>query len=216
MSASLSQQICPICKLKCEDDDGEVVQIRQKGADSINSASAKRLDSITDVTAGCKVHSSCRKRYTRSRDIDNNLKRKKSGETIASARSSRISEGLFHSKTDCFFCGASVLEGSAGYRYTSKLITLHKQYFNAARIDVTSGLLKSKVKLNTIMVTYMQQTAYITIPVAAISVVVVMYPCSFRPAPSQNGGNLEGQGIRTKMKLFQRCVHIWKEMTKSS
>ncbi len=99
---------------------------------------------------------------------------------------------------------------------TSKLITLHKQYFNAARIDVTSGLLKSKVKLNTIMVTYMQQTAYITIPVAAISVVVVMYPCSFRPAPSQNGGNLEGQGIRTKMKLFQRCVHIWKEMTKSS
>lgn len=114
MSASPSNQICPICKLE---DGGDVVKIRQKGADGINEASVRRGDTIA-VTAGCKVHSNCRKMYTNSIDIDLHLKRKQSGESnTTNKRNTRVSEGPFNSKTDCLFCGTDVHEGSADYSY---------------------------------------------------------------------------------------------------
>lgn len=63
---------CPIWNERLE--DGDVVQIRQKGADGINAASAQRGDSVA-VKAGCKVHADCRKRYTNKLDIENQQKR---------------------------------------------------------------------------------------------------------------------------------------------
>jgi len=55
MSASSSivnQETCPICR---EDlgDASDVVEVRQKGADGINSASVQRGDDV-DVSAGGK------------------------------------------------------------------------------------------------------------------------------------------------------------------
>ena len=116
MSASRSDQICPICTLELE-DGGDAVKIRQKGADGINEASVRRGDTIV-VTAGCKVHSNCRKMYTNSIEIDLHLKRKQSGESsTTNKRSTRVSEGPFNSKRDCLFCGTNVHEGSADYSY---------------------------------------------------------------------------------------------------
>ena len=118
MSASVSctEDICPICKGQFEDGDN-VTQIRQKGADGINVASSQRGDTIS-VTTGSKVHENCRKIYTNRIDIDLSLKRKQGGEpSITTDRITRISDGSFNSKTDCFFCGTSVQEGSAVYSY---------------------------------------------------------------------------------------------------
>ena len=82
MSASHSDQICPICRVK---DGGDVVKIRQKGADGINEASVRRGDTLA-VTAGCIVHTKCRKLYTNSVEIDLHLKRKQGGESSTSRR----------------------------------------------------------------------------------------------------------------------------------
>ena len=62
---------CPICNENLE--NGDVVQIHQKGADGINAASIQRGDSVA-VKAGCKVHANCRKRYTNKLDIVNQQK----------------------------------------------------------------------------------------------------------------------------------------------
>ena len=114
MSASLSDQICPIGK---SEDGGDVVMIRQKDADGINEASVRRGDTIA-VIAGCKVHSNCRKKYTNSMEIDLHLKRKQSGvSSTTNKRSTRVSEGPFNSKTDCLFCGTNVHKGNADYSY---------------------------------------------------------------------------------------------------
>ncbi|KAG7156410.1 hypothetical protein Hamer_G006161 [Homarus americanus] len=60
MSAStVNQETCPICR---EDlDVSDVVDLRQKGAHGINSASVQRGDDVV-VSAGEKVHITCRKR----------------------------------------------------------------------------------------------------------------------------------------------------------
>ena len=111
MSASKSDQICPICKTE---DGGEMVTIRQKGADGISEASVRRGDTI-NVTAGCKVYSKCRRLYINNIEIDLYLKRKQNSESSAtsSKRSTRDSDGSFSSKSDCLFCGTNVHEGSA-------------------------------------------------------------------------------------------------------
>ena len=115
MSASHSDQICPICRVE---DGGDVVKIRQKGADGINEASVRRGDTLA-VTAGCIVHTKCRKLYTNSVEIDLHLKRKQGGEssTTTTKRSARVSEGPFNSQTDCLFCGTNVQKGSADYSH---------------------------------------------------------------------------------------------------
>ena len=72
-SSFISGLICPICKKVFADTD-DIVKIGQKGADGINAASVQRGDSIV-VTAGCKVHSGCRKWYINKRDIENQKKK---------------------------------------------------------------------------------------------------------------------------------------------
>ena len=60
MSATIvNQDTCPICR---EDlgDASDVVEVRQKGADGINSASVQRGDDIV-VSAGLEVQSKSRK-----------------------------------------------------------------------------------------------------------------------------------------------------------
>ena len=84
----------------------------------INEASVRRGDTLA-VTAGCIVHTKCRKLYTNSVEIDLHLKRKQSGEssTTTTKRSARVSEGPFNSRTDCLFCGTNVQKGSVDYSY---------------------------------------------------------------------------------------------------
>lgn len=107
--------ICPICEGIFQDGH-DVVQIRQKGADGINAASVQRGDSIF-VTAGTRVHSSCRKLYTNSIDISIHVKNKKEkgGEQSAVKRSARVSGFLFNSQTDCLFCGITVNKEKSDY-----------------------------------------------------------------------------------------------------
>ena len=59
MNDSWREQICPICRRILE-DEADVVQIHQKGADGINEASNQRRN-IVVLTAVSKVHSKCRK-----------------------------------------------------------------------------------------------------------------------------------------------------------
>lgn len=77
--------------------------------------------------------------------------------------SARVSEGAFHSKIDCPFCGTNVQE-------------VQIQKWNAVITGVMGGLSKSNVECNTIMATDTLQTACIIMFTAAISDV---YPCSF-------------------------------------
>ena len=110
MSATnVSHQKCPLCKKDIEEQD-EVVRIREKGDNGINAASVKRGDSIF-VTAGCEVHSECRKRYTNPLDIMNSLKKNKG--KPSHKRSARASTGPFNSKSDCLFCGNEITFGTS-------------------------------------------------------------------------------------------------------
>ena len=59
---------CIICKgIISNASEGAV--LHEKGAKSLNTSSEKRGDSITAV-AGQPVHVSCRKEYTKQRNID--------------------------------------------------------------------------------------------------------------------------------------------------
>ena len=113
-SSSITTDSCPICKNSLEDGE-QVCQIRQKGADGINQASLQRKDDIV-VSAGSKVHTTCRKRYTNPIDIKSHLNQE-SKSTGSVKRSARVSSGPFNSKTDCLFCGCSIVVGSLDYSY---------------------------------------------------------------------------------------------------
>lgn len=120
MSESTAEDVCPICKCTLE-SSGDVVEIRQKGADGINDASIQRGDNIV-VTAGCHVHSDCRKNYVNRTEINRHVKRKQGTDTSTGcaetcARSTRSSAGPFDSRSDCFLCGTPVNEDSADYSY---------------------------------------------------------------------------------------------------
>ena len=91
-SGSSNTDFCPICT-ETLDDGGEVCQIRQKGADGINQASVQRGDGIV-VTAGTKVHMTCRKRYTNPLDIKSQLSQK-CGFSSSVKRSARVSLGPY-------------------------------------------------------------------------------------------------------------------------
>ncbi|KAG7156758.1 hypothetical protein Hamer_G006773 [Homarus americanus] len=111
MSAStVNQETCPICR---EDlDVPDVVELRQKGADGINSASVQRGDDVV-VSAGEKVHITSQKRYINPKDIENK-KRKK---VEPPKRSARVSSSPFNSQTDCLFCGTTVTPRGASFSY---------------------------------------------------------------------------------------------------
>ena len=113
MSGSIDPEICPFCKEKLK-DGADVCQIRQKGADGINSASVQRGDTIV-VTAGSKVHLNCRKRYTNPIEIKTQQSKTKR-HSIPLERSSRASAAPFNSKTDCLFCGITIVPGSSDYK----------------------------------------------------------------------------------------------------
>lgn len=105
---------CPICKGSLE-DRSDVVQIRQKGVDSIDAASVQRGDNL-EVVDGFKVHTNCRKRYINQQDIQN--KQNNEGKyTSSMKRSSRVLTWTFNSKYDCLFCGTTVQMGTLDYSY---------------------------------------------------------------------------------------------------
>jgi 5'-3' exonuclease len=111
-ASNLNLDACPICRGSL-DDGCDVIQVRQKGADRINTASTQRGDSMF-VTAGSKVHSNCRKRHTDIRKIQSQLSNNSAKST---KRSARASVGPFVSKTDCLFCGTSIELASLDFSY---------------------------------------------------------------------------------------------------
>lgn len=111
ISDGVNQDTCPICR-GALGDAADVVEVRQKGADGINSASVQRGDDIV-VSAGEKVHSKCRKRYINPKDIKSQQEKK----CEPAKRSARSSSGPFNSQTDCLFCGTTVTRESADFSY---------------------------------------------------------------------------------------------------
>lgn len=109
-----SQKLCifPVCKAAANED---TVVITQKGADRINSASVERGDSIV-VTAGTKVHPTCRLNYTNKKDIER-YKHGHSSSAPAVKRSARVLAGPYDDRTDCLFCGNKVVKSKASVDY---------------------------------------------------------------------------------------------------
>ena len=70
---------CILCNNDVE-ESGETVELRQKGADSINKASKLRGDEI-EAKHGIVVHKSCTLEYTNTKSID--LFKRKDGESAA-------------------------------------------------------------------------------------------------------------------------------------
>lgn len=113
-SSKVDYDICPFCA-KTFDNEEDDCQIRQKGADGINHASAQRVDSLV-VIPGTKVHISCRRCYINPRNIKSAMNQK-CGPSNSVKRSARMSLGPFNSKTDCLFCGNSIVLESSDYSY---------------------------------------------------------------------------------------------------
>ena len=103
---AVSNRVCPLCKEDLEDFCHDIVEIQQKGANGINEASAERDDVIV-VTAGDKVHVSCRKRYVNRKYINSDVAKRSEG-SMPAKRSTRQSSGGFNSDADCIFCGCTV------------------------------------------------------------------------------------------------------------
>ena len=75
MSAALiNQETCKICHAELG-DDADVVEVHQKGADGINSASVQRGDDIV-ISAGEKVPSKCRMQYINKKAIKRQHKKR--------------------------------------------------------------------------------------------------------------------------------------------
>ena len=67
---------------------GEVVTLRQKGADSINKASKERVDDLhVEAKSGCVIHKSCILEYTNAKSIEFCQKRKEEAAIKQSDRS---------------------------------------------------------------------------------------------------------------------------------
>ena len=102
MSATVSQEKCPICEEKLHLKD--TVKIIQKDAKGINEASTQRGVEIF-VSAGTEVHKECRQVHVNKKDIELSLKRKRGERTdCVGRRPSRASVGTFDSKSDCLYC----------------------------------------------------------------------------------------------------------------
>jgi len=89
------QEICVICKKQTVEND-EVVKIRKKGADGINSASDQRGDNIV-VAAGDTAHKTCRWNFINKKDIEID-KKAKLDSALAVKRSARVSASPYDSK----------------------------------------------------------------------------------------------------------------------
>ena len=144
-SSSSNSEVCPICR-KSLVDGGEVSTVRQKGADGINQASAQRGDDVV-VTAGTQVHTTCRKCYTNPQDMKKSQSHPKDGSSSSVKRSARISLGPFNSRTDCLFCGCSIVAGSLDYS-SVKTDTFVKTIFECcnARSDDWSHTVKGRIE----------------------------------------------------------------------
>lgn len=110
-ASSVTQETCLICR-EGLGDLSDVVEVRQKRVDGINSVSVQRGDEVV-VSAGEKLHLVCRKRYTKPKDI----KYQQGNKSEPAIRSTRVSSGSFNSQRDCLFCGTTVTPGSASVSY---------------------------------------------------------------------------------------------------
>ena len=106
-------ETCKICHEELK-DASVVVEVRQKGADGIKSASVQRGDDIV-ISAGEKIQRKYRKQCINPKNIQFQQKTK----VEPPKRSARVATSHFNSQTDCLFCGAtvSVTHWSADYSY---------------------------------------------------------------------------------------------------
>ncbi|XP_073423248.1 uncharacterized protein [Dendrobates tinctorius] len=102
-----SQETCPLCSHKIE-DDGERVLIGAKEAEGINKASIERGVS-TVVAAGAVVHKRCHMNYINKKQIDLH-KKATSVHSSPAKRGTRVSTGSYDSTTQCLFCGQEVVK----------------------------------------------------------------------------------------------------------
>ena len=183
------------------------------GADGINSASVQRGDTIV-VTAGSKVHLNCRKRYTNPIEIKTQQSKTKRP-SIPLKRSSRASVAPFNSKTDCLFCGITIVPGSSDYNCV-KTDAFANTIMECCDSRFDNWSLAMKVALNTIVVIYMLQTACITIHVVGISGLDLIYPSSYGMVLKESVRKLDDPEIKIRSKHFRKCVISLKVMMKKN
>ena len=94
--------LCPLCERELGSSE-DYVKIGEKGAVGINKASTE-IGRNVNVMSGRGMHESCRMKYVNKKDIQRYNTSNLNSQTTAK-RSTRISTGMFDSKTDCFFCG---------------------------------------------------------------------------------------------------------------
>ena len=110
------QETCVLCNEDIVADNKDSFVITKKGADSINKAGVERGDIIA-VSAGTKVHKSCRLNYVNKKVIERHTRAEFDATPIAPKRSARVSTCPFDSKTDCLFCGSKVVTSKTSGDY---------------------------------------------------------------------------------------------------
>ena len=113
-SGETLQETCPICKKDInEGNPSNICKLFKKGADKINESSRKRSRDDVVVAEGLRVHKDCRKWYTNEGDIQRTLKRGREP-SPPRKKSVRVSIGPFNCRTDCLFCGRTVVRDTHG------------------------------------------------------------------------------------------------------
>ena len=195
-NGSLTMSAGETCKIFHEElkDASAVVEVRQKGADGINSASVQRGDDIV-ISAGEKIHIKCRKQYIHPKNIQFQQKTK----VELPKRSAREATSPFNSQTDCLFCGAtvSVIHWSADYSYveTDAFVKSVLVSFDN-RSDEWAFTVKGRIEFYCCV--YMLRTVFTIRYVVLISVLGNHYHYSSRMSQRQSGESLAGP--KTKIR----------------
>ena len=97
------EEDCVIC-CKSLSFGWDIVTLRQKGSDSINSASQKRGSDLQTVPGQC-VHTACRLDFTNRNAIAQDLRKSQAPVDSESAAVLRSSTTTFSFEEHCLFCG---------------------------------------------------------------------------------------------------------------
>lgn len=103
----MASDICIICNTAAIIGSDGVVELRDKGCVGLNNASKKRHDVLVFVP-GQGVHSLCRQQYCKPQTIAKLLAQTPVNDvTVRSRRSLET----FAFKTNCLFCGSTIVTG---------------------------------------------------------------------------------------------------------
>eukprot|EP00794_Sanderia_malayensis_P002071 gene2071-2348_t len=106
----MDYDVCVICKEEVGDESGSHVTLTAKGAIGVCNASKERHDELV-VTAGEKVHKSCRDSYINKKNIKSYNKKKESTSYAGSPVKRRLrTDHEFDYRLNCLFCKYPVSE----------------------------------------------------------------------------------------------------------